>query len=50
MMLKDELPWLVGTQYTTEEQWRNNSRKIEEAEPKQTDNNTQLWMWLEMEV
>ena len=32
--LKDELPRLVGAQYTTEE-WRNNSRKNEEMEPKQ---------------
>ena len=31
---KDELPRLVGAQYTTEE-WRNNSRKNEEMEPKQ---------------
>ena len=33
--LKDELPRLVGTQYATGEEWRNNSRKNEEAEPKQ---------------
>ena len=33
--LKDELPVLVGTQYATREQWRNNSRKNEEMEPKQ---------------
>ena len=33
--LKDELPGLVGAQYTTGEQWRNNSRKNEEMEPKQ---------------
>ena len=33
--LKDELPWSVGTHYATEEEWRNNSRKNEEAEPKQ---------------
>ena len=33
--LKDELPRLVGTQYATEDQWRNNSRKNEEMEPKQ---------------
>ena len=25
--LKDELPWLVGAQYATGDQWRNNSRK-----------------------
>ena len=33
--LKDELPRSVGTQYANEEEWRNNSRKNEEAEPKQ---------------
>ena len=33
--LKDELTRLVGAQYATEEQWRNNSRKNEETEPKQ---------------
>ena len=33
--LKDELPRAVGVQYTTGDQWRNNSRKNEEAEPKQ---------------
>ena len=34
MTLKDELPRLVGAQYTTGDQWRNNSRKNEETEPK----------------
>ena len=33
--LKDELSRLVGPQYATEDQWRNNSRKNEETEPKQ---------------
>ena len=33
--LKDELPKLVGPQYATGDQWRNNSRKNEEIEPKQ---------------
>ena len=33
--LKDELPRLIGAQYGTREQWRNNSRVNEEAEPKQ---------------
>ena len=33
--LKDELPKSVDAQYATEEQWRNNSRKNEEMEPKQ---------------
>ena len=33
--LKDELPRSVGVQYATGEEWRNNSRKNEEMEPKQ---------------
>ena len=33
--LKDELPRLVGAQYATGDQWRNNSRKNEEMEPKE---------------
>ena len=33
--LKDELPRLVGAQYATGDQWRNNSRKNEEMETKQ---------------
>ena len=33
--LKDELPRLVGAQYATGDQWRNDSRKNEETEPKQ---------------
>ena len=33
--LKDELPRSVGTQYATEDQWKTNSRKNEEMEPKQ---------------
>ena len=35
MTLKDELPRSVGAQYTTREEWRNNSRKNEEMRPKQ---------------
>ena len=35
MTLKDELPRLVGAQYATGDQWRNNSRNNEEIEPKQ---------------
>ena len=35
MTLKDELPRLVSAQYTTGEEWRNNSRKDEEREPKE---------------
>ena len=33
--LKDELPRSVGAQYVTGDQWRNNSSKNEETEPKQ---------------
>ena len=33
--MKDELPRSVGAQYATGDQWRNNSRKNEETEPKQ---------------
>ena len=41
-ILKDELPRLVGAQYATGDQWRNNSRKNEETEPKEKQH--QLWM------
>ena len=41
MTLKDELPMSIGAQYATREEWRNNSRKNEEAEPNE---NAQLWM------
>ena len=34
-ILEDELPRLVGAQYATGDQWRNNSRKNKEMEPKQ---------------
>ena len=34
--LKDELPRLVGAHYATGDQWRNNSRKNEGMEPKQS--------------
>ena len=33
--LIDELPRLLGTQYATGYQWRNNSRKNKETEPEQ---------------
>ena len=49
--LKDELPRSVGTQYATRDQWRNNSRKSKETEPKQkqhpvmnvTVNGSKMW-------
>ena len=34
-ILKEKLPWSVGAQYATGDQWRNNSRKNEGMEPKQ---------------
>ena len=40
--LKDKLHWSVRVQYATGDQWRNNSRKNEETEPKK--NNIQLCM------
>ena len=47
-ILKEELPRSVDAQYATGDQWRNNSRKNEEMEPKK--NNSQSWMQLVMEV
>ena len=46
--LKDELPRSVDAQYATGEEWRNNSRKNEEMEPKQEQ--CPVWMWQVMEV
>ena len=34
-ILKEKLSRSVGTQYATGDQWRNNSRKNEEKDPKQ---------------
>ena len=42
--LKDELPMLVGAQYSRGDQWRNNSERMERWS--QRKNNTQLWMGL----
>ena len=42
MTMNDELPRLVGAQYATGEEWRNNSRKNEGMS--QSKNNTRLWM------
>ena len=33
--LKDGIPRSIGAQYATGDQWRNNSRKTEQTEPKQ---------------
>ena len=52
--LKDELPRLVGAQYATGNQWRNNSRKNEGMEPKQkqpvvdgTGDKSKVWCYKE---
>ena len=34
-ILKEELPRSVGAQYAPGDQWRNNSRKNEDTEPKE---------------
>ena len=47
-ILKEELPRSVGAQYAIGDQWRNNSRKNEGIS--QSKKNTQLWMWLVIEV
>ena len=41
--LREELPKSVGAQYATGKEWRNSSRRNEEAEPKR-----KLWDWLWM--
>ena len=41
-ILKEELPRLVGAQYATGDQWRNNSEGMKRQN--QSKNNTQLWM------
>ena len=54
-MLKDELCRLVGAQYATGDQWRNNSRKNEGMEPKQkqhplvdvTGDRSKVWCYKE---
>ena len=44
-IVKDELPRFVGAQHATRDQWRNNSKKNEETEPKQKQH-TVLWMYV----
>ena len=48
MTLKKWTPQTVDTQYATGEEWKNRSRKNEEAEPKRKQ--YQLWMWQVIEV
>ena len=52
-MLEEELPRSVGAQYATGEEWRNNSRKNEETEPKRppavdvTGDGSKVWCYTE---
>ena len=47
----DELRRLVGAQYAAGEEWRNNGETPETIKRhSQSEKNTQLWMWLVMEV
>ena len=46
--LKDELPRSVGAQYVSGDQWRITPERMKRQS--QSKNNTQLWMWLMMEV
>ena len=51
--LKDELPRSAGAQFATGDQWRNNSRKNEEMEPRKkqhpvvdvTGNGSKIWCY-----
>ena len=55
MTLKDELSMSIGARYATGDQWRNNSRKNEEMEPKQkqhpvvdvTGDRSEVWCYKE---
>ena len=54
-ILKEELPRSIGAQYATGDQWRNNSRKNKEMEPKQkqypvvdgTGDGSKVWCYKE---
>ena len=46
--LKDKLSGLVGVQYATGDQWRNNSKRMKGWS--QSKDNTQLWMELVIEA
>ena len=39
-MVGDRTPRLIGAQYVIDEQWRNNSRKSKEMEPRQNQHPT----------
>ena len=48
MILKDELPRLVGAQYALEKSGEVTPERIKTQS--QSENNTQLWIWLVVEV
>ena len=48
MTLKDELSRLIGAQYASGKEWRNSSRKNEEAKPKQK--HWAVWLCLVVNV
>ena len=48
MTLKGEFPRSIGAQYSTGEEWRIASERMKRLS--QSENNTQLWMSLMMEV
>ena len=48
MTLKDELLRSVDAQYATGEEWRKTPERMKRWS--QSINNTQVWMWLVMEV
>ena len=43
-IVKDELPRLLGVQYATGDQWRNNSRKNEKTEAKEKKKNGKIML------
>ena len=47
-ILREKLPRSVGAQYATGDQWRNNSRKKEETEPKQKQHPVVDATWMEI--
>ena len=47
-ILKEELPRSVGAQYATGDQWRITPERMKKCS--QSKSNSQLWMWLVMEV
>ena len=46
--MRDELPRLIGAQYATGDEWRNNCKKNEEMEPKLKQHPLQMWLVMEV--